>query len=60
MSIGQRVSFFIGQAKAYGTVVSDQMASGYLVAVDANYVSGSAGVLRITCYFPAVSLTAVS
>ena len=59
MSIGQRVSFLIVGKTAYGTIVSVEMAGGYLVAIDAQYVSAAVGVLRFAVFFPAVSLTAV-
>ncbi len=59
MNLGQRVSFKIGQLNAYGSIVSPLMGGGYLVAIDPQYVGSSAGVLRITAFFAAVSLTAV-
>lgn len=60
MTTGQRVSFRIGQATAYGTVVSAEIAGSYLVAIDAQYVGASAGQLRLTALFAAVSLAAVA
>ena len=61
MNIGQRVSFAIGpnQPRALGTVVSAEVAGGYLVGVDAQYVGASQGVLKLVSWFAAVSLTAI-
>ena len=59
MSAGTRVSFMIGQVKAYGTTVSDALAGRIQVAVDPQYMQGSQGILSLVVWIPVVSLTEV-
>ena len=61
VNIGQRVSFAIGpsQPRALGTVVSALVSGGYLVAIDAQFVGASQGILKLVSWFAAVSLTAI-
>lgn len=59
MKANTRVSFLLGGKTAYGTTVADELGGSILVAVDANYMQGSQGILKIVVLIASVSLTEI-